>query len=181
MNRIAVVEREGKTEAKTKGKSEAAGWIRFILLLIGVYVFFTYVIGLSIVEGDSMSPTLETNGVLLSLNAFAQHEPGDVVIFSNDYGFSTVKRIIGVAGDTVAIENGVVIVNGTVLSEDYTAGIPDDMNAVQVADDSFFVLGDNRRSGESLDSRSAEVGLVPTASIEGEVLVSLFPFKFFMN
>lgn len=172
----AVIDRE-ETET-AKAKSELAGWIRFILMLIGIYVFFTYVIGLSIVEGDSMNPTFETNGVLLSLNAFTQAEAGDVVIFTNDYGISVVKRVIGVPGDTVAIENGQVFVNGNALEESYTSGISDDLAPVQVTGSFYFVMGDNRTPGESLDSRSAEVGLVPQEAIEGEVLLSLFPLKF---
>ncbi|WP_052131410.1 signal peptidase I [Planococcus sp. CAU13] len=176
MNETAIIKLE--ETADSKPKSEAAGWIRFILLLIGVYVFFTYVIGLSIIEGDSMNPTLETNGVLLSLDVFNQYEAGDIVIFQNDYGFSVVKRIIGVPGDTVAIENGKLLVNGTALEEGYTTGIPDDMIAVQVEDSTYFMLGDNRTPGESLDSRSAEVGLVSESDLKGEVVLSLFPLKF---
>lgn len=176
MSETFVAEREEKM--KSKKKSEVLGWLRFGLLLVGVFVFFNYVIGLSITNGDSMNPTLETNDVLLSTKVFKQYEANDVIVFNNDYGFSVVKRIIGVPGDTVAIVNGQVLLNGQVLEEDYITGVPDDMNEIQVPDQAYFVMGDNRTPGESLDSRSAEVGMVKEESIEASVLLSLFPFKF---
>lgn len=174
MNDIIAFEEE---KVNSKKKSEAAGWIRFGLMLIGVYVFFHYVIGLSIINGDSMNPTFETNNVLLFNKVLLPYEHDNVVIFNNDYGFSVVKRIIGVPGDTVAIEDGRIFLNGEELIESYTAGISDDMNQVQVPEKSYFVLGDNRTPGESLDSRNAEVGFVKEESIEGNVLLSLIPFK----
>lgn len=174
MNETIFFEEE---KVKSKKKSEVAGWIRFGVLLIGVYVFFNYVIGLSIINGDSMNPTFKTNDVLLSNKVLLHYDHNNIVIFNNEYGFSVVKRIVGVPGDTVAIENGQVLLNGDVLEEDYAAGIPDDMNLVQVPGNSYFVLGDNRTPGESLDSRSAEVGFVKEESIEGNVLLSLIPFK----
>ena len=128
-----------------------------------------------------MNPTLETNDVVLSSKVFNEYSPNDVVIFSNEYGFSVVKRIIGMPGDTVAIENGQVILNGEVLKEEYTTGMPDDMATIEVTENTYFVMGDNRMPGESLDSRSAEVGLVKAEAIEGKVLLSLFPFKFSLN
>lgn len=164
-------------KVKSKKKSEVFGWIRFVGLLIGVYVFFNFIVGLSIVSGDSMNPTLETNDIMLSNKVFLQYGHKDVVIFNNDYGFSVVKRIIGVPGDTIAIADGEVFLNGRALDEEYATGIPDDMALEQVPEKSYFVLGDNRTPGESLDSRSTEVGFVKEESIEGNVLLSLFPFK----
>ena len=175
MNGTTIIEEEKK---KSKSKNEVISWIRFILLLIGVYVFFAYVIGLSIIEGDSMNPTLENNGVLLITKVLNQYDRDDVVIFNSDYGFPVVKRVIGLPGDVVAIQEGRVYVNGTALTEDYTNGISEDMAAMQVIDNSYFVLGDNRTPGESLDSRSAEVGLIKEEQLYGEVRLSLFPLKF---
>lgn len=169
---------EQKTEANVKKRSEVFGWIRFGLLLISIYVFFNYVIGLSIISGDSMNPTFETNDVILSSKVFNEYQLDDVVIFNNEYGFSVVKRVIGIPGDTVAIENGQVLLNGNVLEEGYINGTPDDMAAVQVTENAYFVIGDNRTPGESLDSRSEEVGLVHADTIEGKVLLSLLPFQF---
>lgn len=168
---------EQPSKVKTKKKSEVFGWIRFGLLLISIYVFFNYVIGLSIISGDSMNPSFETNDVILSSKVFNEYQRDDVVIFNNEYGFSVVKRVIGVPGDTVAIQNGQVLLNGSVLEEAYTAGTPDDMAAVEVTKNAYFVMGDNRTPGESLDSRSAEVGLVPAYMVEGKVLMSLMPFQ----
>lgn len=56
--------------------------------------------------------------------------------------------------------------------------IPDDMSKKVVADGSYFLIGDNRVPGESLDSRNSEIGTIPRDEIKAEVLLSLYPFGF---
>src|SRR4029434_1218808 len=83
-------------------------------------------------------------------------ERGDMVVFwyPNDPSKSYIKRVIGLPGDTVQIDNGVVLVNGTQLREDY---LPEEYRDHQsygprpVPRDQYFVLGDHRTS--SNDSR----------------------------
>ena len=88
-----------------------------------------------------------------------------------------IKRIIGLPGDTITIENGKVILNGVELQEDYTLEdeTPGYLVDFEVPEGQFFVMGDNRRV--SIDSRSEEVGCVDEEQIVGKAFVRLYPFS----
>lgn len=91
-----------------------------------------------------------------------------------------VKRIIGMPGDTVDIQNGQVLVNGEVLDEPYYDGVTSITDyAVSypftVSEDSVFVMGDNRPN--SKDSRSSELGEVPIKAIAGKSQIRIWPFN----
>jgi len=109
---------------------------------------------------------------------FLFHGPqrGDVVVFRypKDPSRDFIKRVIGVPGDTVAIREGVVYVNGIALREDYTVNPgATDMPEQLVPPKSYFVLGDNRAN--SSDSRSW--GFVPEENIIGKALFSYWPLS----
>ena len=103
---------------------------------------------------------------------------GDVVVFyyPNDPSKRYVKRIIGLPGDLVRIDDeGRVFVNGARLDEPYLSPeytrLPDAMQTTEVADHHFFVMGDNRDN--SSDSR--KWGLVPEKYICGEAVFRFWP------
>lgn len=153
------------------------------------------------VEGPSMRPTLEEGEYVLvnklvymrfrpqdvaSLLPFVEsddsrdrypiHPPrrGEVIIFEfpRDPTRDFVKRVVGVPGDLVEIENGVTFINGEELSEPYiTQTDRRDMDPVEVEEGTYFVLGDNRRA--SNDSR--DWGTVPAGNIIGRAWVSFWP------
>ena len=90
---------------------------------------------------------------------FDDYKRGDVIVFSPPPGFEDggttpfIKRVIGVAGDTVAIHDGEVWVNGTALVEPYVyEGQPTDPPAAQstwiVPPGDLFVLGDHRAASQ---------------------------------
>lgn len=85
-----------------------------------------------------------------------------------------IKRIIGVAGDTLEYKNGKVYRNGEELKEGY---IKEDMvwpfETVVVPEGHVFVMGDNRNF--SCDSR--EIGPVPTENVVGKVFIRFYPFE----
>lgn len=128
-------------------------------LIIRSFVFQPFV-----VEGKSMEPSFY-NGeyVMVEKVSYHLHQPkrGDVIVFRypNDPSINYIKRIIGLPGDTVRIENGKVSVNGTQLNESYltsdeqtiVARNPDIPYEVTVGKDQYFVMGDNRE--HSADSR----------------------------
>ena len=93
------------------------------------------------------------------------------------YGRPLVKRVIGMAGDTIDIdfENGVVYRNGNALDEPYTAE-PTYLQEtvtfpVTVPEGCIFVMGDNRNN--STDSRSASVGFIDTRDVLGRVIMQV--------
>jgi len=100
---------------------------------------------------------------------------GDVVVFhapgrdARDF----VKRVIGVEGDTIALRNGVVYINGRPLDEPYILALPagQNMEPVTVPRGQVFVMGDNRPA--SNDSRAW--GPVPISQLVGRVWVRYWP------
>ena len=99
---------------------------------------------------------------------------GDVVVFNYplepDRQF--VKRIIGEPGDLVAIDSGQVTINGEILDEPYLDILGRTrMHDVQLTDDEYFVLGDNRNG--SRDSR--HWGPLPADHIIGKVWAIYWP------
>lgn len=168
----------GKTEVekKEKEKSGLVGWLVFIVLVVSVLLTFRYVIGITFINGHSMSPTLEDGDVIITSNMLYTPERNDIVIFRDEAGYDVIKRIIALPGETIAIKDGTVLVNGVPVENNFAAGIPDDMSKKVVADGSYFLIGDNRVPGKSLDSRSSEIGTIPRDEIKAEVLLSLYPF-----
>ena len=103
----------------------------------------------------------------------------DVVIcyYPKNDEYTCVKRIIGLAGDTITIEEGVVSVNGVRLQEDYvTTGMTSKHDGTYVVEDGcVFVMGDNRLV--SRDSTDGMVGSIPVERIIGRVSRVLLPFS----
>jgi signal peptidase I len=78
---------------------------------------------------------------------FGEPERGDVIIFEEPNGTEEdfIKRVIGLPGDTVEVEDGAVHINGTKLDEPYIMSPPNYyLPALVVPENSYFVLGDNR-------------------------------------
>jgi signal peptidase I len=107
------------------------------------------------VDGFSMEPTLQSGEfVIVNKLAYRLGEPqyGDVIVFQypRDPEQEYIKRIIGLPGDSIRIQNGGVYVNGEMIDEPYIAAAPNYNSTWEVPVDSLFVLGDNRnRSSDS--------------------------------
>jgi len=102
-------------------------------------------------------------------------ERGDVVAFVHGSGDDRriyLKRVVGLPGETIAMERGVVSVDGVTLVESYGPRLDTaDMKPIEVPRDSLFVLGDNR--GDSDDSRS--LGPVPESAVIGRAALVAWP------
>ncbi len=135
------------------------------------------------VDGHSMEPNLHDKElILVDKWTYLFHAParGDVIVFvappapSEDY----VKRIIGIPGDVITINNGAPTVDGVTLKESYVrpanmGATPGDMpvNKMIVPPNDYFVLGDNRVG--SSDSRTW--GLLPRKNIIGRAALVYWP------
>lgn len=172
---------------------------RNIILATGVAIFLQLILGNYIVDGASMSPTLNHNQRVF-VNKFLYYQlpndlrvtfqdmgletrknpkRGEVVIFEPPFPYDTagkdfVKRIIGTPGDQVQNVNGTIFVNGTAFSNEFgnTAEISE-KGVTLIPNDYYYLLGDNR--SKSNDSRS--FGLIHRSSIKGRVWVIYWPFS----
>ncbi len=90
-----------------------------------------------------------------------------------------IKRIIGVPGDTIEVKDGTVLLNGERLREYYISENQGSDNAMKtvVRQGSYYVMGDNRRLGASLDSRA--FGLVKAEDVAGRATWRLLPLNKF--
>lgn len=171
---------------KTTIKEDIFDWIESMAISIFVVVIiFTFIFRIVQVSGSSMVPTLQNEDRIITTNLFYQPTAGDVIV-CNSVGLkkTIVKRIIGVAGDTIDInfDEGKVYRNGVELKEDYIKELtkrPDYELPVQfpitVPEGTVFVMGDNRNN--SRDSRSEVVGCIDTKQITGKVIMRIFPFN----
>lgn len=146
-------------------------------LLLTFFIFWIVngLVGRYRIDGDSMNPTLLHEEFLLISNfAYRLDEPerGDIIIFRHPLtDENLVKRVIGLPGDVIEIQNGEVQVNGRILDEPYIAAAPDYSGSWTVPDDQYFVLGDNRNQS----SDSAAWGYLPEERILGKALVVYWP------
>lgn len=124
-----------------------------------------------------MSPTFDDNHIIMTNNLFFTPEKGDIILYRDQNGFDVIKRIIGMPHDQVEIKDGVTKVNGEELQESYKTGVSQDISPVTVEENSYFVMGDNRTPGASLDSRSSKVGTIAKEDIKGKYLFKIYPFK----
>lgn len=130
------------------------------------------------IRGDSMLPNF-TNGELLLTEkvSYRIYNParGDVIVFraplSGKVDF--IKRIIGLPGDIVKVEDGVVFINDQRLTEPYETQQTLGKVEVTLAQNQYYVLGDNR--GSSSDSRS--FGPIATGAIKGRAWLVYWPIK----
>jgi signal peptidase I len=132
------------------------------------------------VDGYSMRPTLE-NGEFVLVNRlayrFGQPQRGDIIVFrSTTAQEDLIKRVIGLPGETVNVEGGIVSVNGVPLHEQYIAAPPAYTTKWDVPAGFLFVLGDNRN--DSSDSHSW--GLLPVGNVVGKAILVYWPLAEWM-
>lgn len=182
-----------------KPEKKEEDWLRFtaetirtILIVVGLaYVLRFFIFEPFVVEGASMAPKFATNDYLI-VDKVGYHignvQRGDIIVFKypNDPTTNYVKRVIGLPGETVTVENGKVRITtaedttGFILDEsaylnpDVTTTLPSiSRTSFTVTPNHFFVMGDNRPA--SSDSR--EWGLLPQENIIGRVVVQAYPLN----
>ncbi|WP_150267602.1 signal peptidase I [Paenibacillus tepidiphilus] len=188
-----VVEPDGDNVKKPK--NEAMEWIKAIVIALVLVILIRWLLFKPfIVDGPSMKPTFHTgervivNEILYDIRS---PQRGEVIVFHvPSEGRDFIKRVIGVAGDTVKVEGDVVTVNGQPVNETYIQGAIDaahQNNALYnnkdfpneefpdgtVPEGHVFVMGDNR--SDSTDSRM--IGYVPLDDIVGRADLIFWPVK----
>jgi signal peptidase I len=192
--RMTLVDLETPPAEPRRGLARHLGTlIRDTLEAVGLAVVLFLVLQLfvqnTVVEGSSMVPNfVDQEHLLVNKLAYRVGEPkrGDVVVFHapgvarKDF----IKRVIALPGETVELNDGVVLVNGGTIDEPWAPRFDDsDYGPYTVPQESYFVLGDNR--GNSNDSRvfgNMAAGdeaqpAIPRDRIVGRVWLSVWPME----
>ena len=149
--------------------------IPYIGIIILIIIIRAYIITPVRVDGDSMKKTLEDGDILL-LYKMAEINRGDIVVLDEkDDNEIIIKRIIGLPGETIEIKHGHIYINDEVIEDNYVYGDTSDYDCITLADDEYFILGDNRLI--SKDSRY--FGPVKESDLMGEVVFRIWPFSGF--
>ncbi len=155
------------------------------LSVIGALVLRAYAVEGIYIASASMEPTLPV-GTHIFVNKllyrFRAPQRGEVVVFPSPVEKKElVKRVIGVAGDDIKIEEKQVILNGKPLNEPYVKHtranerlVGDNLEVGKVPPGHVFVLGDNRdESGDSrdwLDAQGGHTFFIPLSSLKGKLV-----------
>jgi signal peptidase I len=178
--------------------------ILIVIAVVLALLIKTFLVQAFYIPSPSMHPTLiENDRVLVNRMAYRFHEPrrGDLIVFQNPHpknahesafaafehwlaqglGFSAggrnkdfIKRVIGLPGDTVEIDRGVVYVNGAALNEPYLSPRKDlgSYGPYVVPAGNLFVLGDNRTDSD--DSRGS-LRYIPIGKVVGRAFAIIWP------
>lgn len=157
-------------------------WIVDIVTVISIAWFMVFALGTQItITGQSMEPCLEQGETVL-MNRLSYLVTGpdrmDLVAFEKEEGNYNIKRVIGLPGETVQIQNGQIYIDGELLiwsGKPQTAdlaGLAE--KPVQLKKNEYFLLGDNRANSE--DSRFSAVGNVERRQIKGKIWLRIRPF-----
>ena len=169
-----------------------------IAALICAFIYI-FVATPNIVHGPSMLPTFQEGQLVLTTSRISHwlgdtefgqglgsdYNRGEVVVFHTVQGEDLIKRIIGMPGDTISINDGKVEIDGNAIKEPYLGnGVTTrggnylaEGEETIVPEGKYFVMGDNRE--DSRDSRDLRVSLVDRDQILGKVLIRYWPLSDF--
>lgn len=171
-------------------KSKTGAILRMVLdflvqlsLVIAIAWFLVYSFGSKAInKGQSMQPLLGVEeGALMNrvIYVFRNPERYDIIAFKSSDGRMNIKRIIGLPNETIRISSGVIFVDGKALDseEGFHIATLEGIAAsdIELGEDEYFVLGDNRDSSE--DSRFKSIGNVKREEIIGKLWLRISPFS----
>ena len=175
--------RERRLEQEKKKRK--AGVAELILTAVVAFVLVfgfvrPYVVEAYRIPTESMVPTLEVGDRVLAnkfVYRFTEPERRDIVVFDSiaeDDDQTLIKRVVGVAGDEIQVQSGVLYVNGEEQEEPYLNDADQSrgfFGPTVVPEGHIFVMGDNR--GNSADSRV--FGPLPLENLKGEAFMRFWP------
>lgn len=160
-------------------------FLKTVVLVVAIaLVIRIFIVQPFVVEGQSMEPSFNNADYLITEKIsfrFREPERGEIIIFHppDSPSVNYIKRVIGLPGETIEIKDGAISVNGEKISENYLFSAEDvkavsrDGLKVNLGQDQFFVMGDNRN--HSRDSR--EIGAITKDEIVSRVWFRLLPIK----
>lgn len=170
------VQPEPTTEQPTNWKRLVLDILETVVLAVVLYFGINAVSARVRVDGFSMNPTLQ-NGEYILVNKMAyktgKPQRGDIVVFMFPMNLEEdlIKRVIGLPGESVTVQDGIVSINGMPINEPYINAAPFYNGEWQVPEGQLFVLGDNRN-----DSRdSHQWGLLPIENVIGKAVLIYWP------
>ncbi len=177
----------GENKMKNVLKEILSISIYLLLVFCAAYLIVTYVGQRTQVSGSSMETTLSDGDHLIVDKIsyrFEDPERFDIIVFPFQYDTDTyyIKRIIGMPGETVQIDDsGTIYIDGEVLEEIYGREVIQNpgraSDPILLGDDEYFVMGDNRNN--SSDSRDPSVGNIHRRDIIGRAFVRIWPISKF--
>ena len=145
---------------------EIAAVILLAFILVSCFGIRTNVVG------QAMSDTLENGDEVLINKLVKNPKSGDVIVFlpnGNERSHYYIRRVIGVPGDTIWIQDGAVYINDALYNEKIEVAAMEDAGIAEekviLGENEYFVLGDNRNNSE--DSRYANIGNIKKEYIVG--------------
>ena len=150
--------------------------VETVVLAVVLFIGINAVSARVRVDGQSMRPTLEDGEFLLvnkTVYFFGDVSRGDIVVFHFPLNpeEELIKRVIGLPGDSVSVQNSQVFVNGQMLNEPYISQAPLYSGEWVVTEGHLFVLGDNRNNSND----SKDWGLLPRENVVGKAVLIYWP------
>jgi signal peptidase I len=160
-----------------------------VFALLIVQLVLTFLLRIVMVDGESMTNTLQNGDRLIMTHVAYEPARDDIIVLdSEEAGKVLIKRVIGIAGDTVRVDynQNHVYVNDEQISNEHIKEpmldkwyydtdhlVSEGVYEYEVPEDTVFVMGDNRN--DSNDSRS--LGFVDKSEIMGKAVFRVYPFK----
>lgn len=155
----------------------------YVIIIMVVVLFRTFIATPVRVDGSSMDSTLKDGDILILNKLNNSYERFDVVVVEvtiDGRKSKLVKRIIGLSGENIKYKDNELYINDKVVDDvaiertsDFT--LEEIYNVDSIPDNYYFVMGDNRNN--SRDSRDYTVGLIKKENIIGTTTIRLFPFN----
>ncbi|MFD1706149.1 signal peptidase I [Siminovitchia sediminis] len=179
---------------RNQAPKKIISWLPPIALALAlVFVIRTFLFSPMVVDGASMEPTLHDHERIIvskTVSWTGDVQRGDIVIIKGDETKTNyVKRVIGLPGDQITMEDDQLFINGEPTEEPYLRDhkkaaqqqgvkLTQDFGPLIVPENCYFVMGDNRFN--SIDSRmqfGLSLGFIERDRIIGKSKFVLFPFK----
>ena len=177
----AVVDERPQLPGRGTARRVMIELVQTVLMVIGIYTVVNLAIPRYAVEGKSMQPSFNGEGserVIVSRLDYVLSDPkrGDIIVLNNPQGEDRyIKRIVGLPGEIVTMEDGQVYINGTILEEPYIMELCNRSRCNDrewlLGEDEYFVLGDNRNNCHD----SVAFGAIPRSLIVGRAWIRYWP------